>query len=103
MAPTPSLEEFQVGWICALPIEAAAAEEMLDEEFDAIQEQDKADTNIYTLGRVGNHFVAIAQLGGGLWNHRSSNRCDEYASDLFQISTYWANGGYRRRNTISQV
>ncbi|KAJ5948231.1 hypothetical protein N7466_001246 [Penicillium verhagenii] len=49
MAPTPSLEEFQVGWICALPIEAAAAEEMLDEEFDAIQEQDKADTNIYTL------------------------------------------------------
>ncbi|KAL4813887.1 hypothetical protein BDW67DRAFT_192637 [Aspergillus spinulosporus] len=59
MAP-PALEEYQIGWICALSIEAAAAQEMLDENFGAPEEQDSADTNMYTLGRVGKHFIAIA-------------------------------------------
>jgi hypothetical protein len=48
--PSPALEEYQIGWICALPIEAAAAQEMLDESFGTLEEQDNADTNIYTLG-----------------------------------------------------
>ncbi|KAL2812483.1 WD40-repeat-containing domain protein [Aspergillus granulosus] len=60
----PALEEYQIGWICALPIEAAAAEEMLDEKFGMLEEQDNADTNIYTLGRIGKHYVVIACLGG---------------------------------------
>ncbi|KAH0556092.1 hypothetical protein GP486_005974 [Trichoglossum hirsutum] len=30
--PTPRVEDYTVGWICALPIEHAAAMEMLDEE-----------------------------------------------------------------------
>ncbi|KAH8807278.1 putative wd40 protein [Xylogone sp. PMI_703] len=61
---SPSLEEYQIGWICALPIEAAAAQEMLDENFGTLEEQDNADTNIYTLGRIGKHCVVIACLGG---------------------------------------
>jgi hypothetical protein len=60
--PTP--EEYQIGWICALPVEAAAAQEMLDENFGPPEEQDNSDTNIYTLGRIGKHLVAIACLGG---------------------------------------
>jgi hypothetical protein len=28
---SPTLEEYQISWICALPIEAAAAQEMLNE------------------------------------------------------------------------
>lgn len=60
----PALEEYQIGWICALPIEAAAAQEMLDENFGPLEEQDNSDTNIYTLGRIGKHLVAIACLGG---------------------------------------
>jgi nucleoside phosphorylase len=62
--PSPALEEYQIGWICALPIEAAAAEEMLDENFETLEEQDNADTNVYTLGRIGKHYVVIACLGG---------------------------------------
>jgi nucleoside phosphorylase len=62
--PSPRLEEYQIGWICALPIEAAAAQEMLDEDFGFPEEQDSADTNIYTLGRIGKHYVVIACLGG---------------------------------------
>jgi nucleoside phosphorylase len=61
---SPALEEFQIGWICALPIEAAAAQEMLDESFGTLEEQDNADTNVYTLGRIGRHYVVIACLGG---------------------------------------
>jgi nucleoside phosphorylase len=61
---SPALEEYQIGWICALPIEAAAAQEMLDECFGTLEEQDNADTNIYTLGRMGKHYIVIACLGG---------------------------------------
>jgi nucleoside phosphorylase len=61
----PGREEFQIGWICALPIEAAAAKEMLDEDFGILEEQDAADTNSYRLGRIGKHYVVIACLPGG--------------------------------------
>ncbi|PGG95862.1 hypothetical protein GX51_08091 [Blastomyces parvus] len=60
----PKHEEYQIGWICALPIEAAAAQEMLDEKFGTLGEQDSADPNVYTLGRIGRHYIVIACLGG---------------------------------------
>lgn len=63
--PCPAREEFQIGWICAVPIEAAAAKEMLDDDFGIFEEQDAADTNSYRLGRVGKHYVVIACLPGG--------------------------------------
>ncbi|KAJ5693267.1 hypothetical protein N7462_002690 [Penicillium macrosclerotiorum] len=61
----PPQDAFQIGWICALPIEAAAAGEMLDEKFGILESQDAADSNTYTLGRVGKHYVVIACLPGG--------------------------------------
>ncbi|KAJ5148145.1 hypothetical protein N7526_001497 [Penicillium atrosanguineum] len=63
--PCPPRETFQIGWICALPIEAAAAKEMLDENFGLLDAQDLSDSNIYTLGRIGKHHVVIACLPGG--------------------------------------
>jgi hypothetical protein len=59
-----ALEEYQVGWICALPIEAAAAQEMLDEEFGTLEKQNNADTNAYRLGRIDRYYIAIACLRG---------------------------------------
>lgn len=70
--PTPEREEFQVGWICALPIEAAAAREMLDENFGILEEQDLTDTNSYTLGRIGKHYVVIACLPDGQYGTTSA-------------------------------
>ncbi|KAF4769420.1 hypothetical protein N7455_008955 [Penicillium solitum] len=52
----PPRGTFQIGWICALPIEAAAAKEMLDESFRTLEAQDPADSN---AGRVGKHYVVI--------------------------------------------
>ncbi|KAF7509335.1 hypothetical protein GJ744_008058 [Endocarpon pusillum] len=57
-------EDYTVGWVCALYIELAAAEEMLDEEHNAC-DHDVNDTNIYTLGRIGEHNVVIACLPEG--------------------------------------
>lgn len=54
-------EDYTVGWICALPIELAVAQELLDEEHDGIYNYGQ-DSNLYTLGRVGEHNVVIACL-----------------------------------------
>ena len=50
--------------MCALPVELAAAQEMLDEEHDT-PPSDAHDTNIYTCGSVGEHHVVIACLPEG--------------------------------------
>ncbi|KAG9203889.1 hypothetical protein G6514_002050 [Epicoccum nigrum] len=57
-------EDYTVGWVCALSVELAAAEELLDEEHET-PEYDARDTNIYTCGRVGEHNVVIACLPEG--------------------------------------
>jgi hypothetical protein len=53
-------EDYTVGWVCALPVELAAAQEMLDEEHPDL-ERDAADNdeNLYALGSIGGHNVAI--------------------------------------------
>ncbi|KAJ5297125.1 uncharacterized protein N7443_008018 [Penicillium atrosanguineum] len=68
----PPRNAFQIGWICALPIEAAAAIEMLDEKFGILEEQDAADSNTYMLGRIGKHYVVIACLPGGQYGTTSA-------------------------------
>ncbi|KAF2628864.1 kinesin light chain, partial [Macroventuria anomochaeta] len=57
-------EDYTVGWVCALPVELAAAQEMLDEEHDTPR-CDAHDTNLYTCGRVGEHNIVIACLPEG--------------------------------------
>jgi nucleoside phosphorylase len=59
-------DEYTVGWVCALPIELAAAQEMLDEEHHDL-ERDPADNdeNLYALGSIGGHNVAIVCLPPG--------------------------------------
>lgn len=56
--------DYTVGWVCALPIELAAAQEMLDEEHQDLV-QIGEDTNIYSLGRIGEHNVVLAGLPAG--------------------------------------
>ncbi|EEU41490.1 uncharacterized protein NECHADRAFT_53987 [Fusarium vanettenii 77-13-4] len=58
-------EDYTVGWVCALPIELAAAQEVLDEGHPDITHLNPNDTNLYTLGRIGTHNVVIACLPAG--------------------------------------
>lgn len=56
-------KEFAVGWICALSIELAAAQAMLDEEYDKRGlHTNSLDENNYTLGRIGDHNIVITCL-----------------------------------------
>ncbi|KAL1604867.1 hypothetical protein SLS60_004407 [Paraconiothyrium brasiliense] len=64
MARTLRRDDYTVGWVCALPVELAVAQEMLDEEHDTPL-YDAHDTNLYTCGRVGEHNVVIACLPEG--------------------------------------
>lgn len=64
--PHLRIEEYTVGWVCALPIELAAAKVLLDEKHSRMPHDGSNDTNSYTLGRIGNHNVVIACLPAGL-------------------------------------
>ncbi|KXH43881.1 phosphorylase superfamily protein [Colletotrichum salicis] len=64
MAKSVPANDFTVGWVCALPIEMAAAAEMMDEEFADLPSQ-PSDTNIYSFGRIGVHNVVVACLPAG--------------------------------------
>jgi nucleoside phosphorylase/Cdc6-like AAA superfamily ATPase len=57
-------EEYTVGWVCALPIELAAAREILDEKHDNL-ERDENDENLYQLGMIEGHNVVIVCLPAG--------------------------------------
>ncbi|TIA31607.1 hypothetical protein D6C78_08809 [Aureobasidium pullulans] len=57
-------EDYQVCWICPLPIERTAAEAMLDERHAPLP-NNVNDSNTYTLGRIGPHNVAITSLPAG--------------------------------------
>ncbi|RYP80768.1 hypothetical protein DL770_006088 [Monosporascus sp. CRB-9-2] len=56
-----SHDDYTVGWICALHIEMAAAEAMLDNVHDSLPKQ-LNDSNTYTVGNMGRHNIVIASL-----------------------------------------
>ncbi|KAH7111330.1 hypothetical protein B0J11DRAFT_619915 [Dendryphion nanum] len=56
--------EYTVGWVCALPIELAAAQAILDEKHEEPL-HDSFDSNLYTLGRIGSHNVVLTCLPAG--------------------------------------
>ncbi|PLB51648.1 purine and uridine phosphorylase [Aspergillus steynii IBT 23096] len=59
----PTREDYTIGWLCTLPIESAAAAEMLDEEYPPLAVL-PGDTNSYVLGGIGQHRVVMACMGG---------------------------------------
>ncbi|KAK3367661.1 hypothetical protein B0H63DRAFT_504525 [Podospora didyma] len=60
------LGKYTVGWICAVSTEYVAAQVLLDEKHKAPESVSDNDSNVYTLGKIGNHnVVVIAALPGG--------------------------------------
>ncbi|KAH8435233.1 uncharacterized protein LDX57_012863 [Aspergillus melleus] len=68
---TRSHDDYTVGWICALPLEMAAAKLMLDELHPQLS-QPHQDTNTYVLGKVANYNVAVACLPSGIYGTTSA-------------------------------
>jgi hypothetical protein len=92
-------EEYTVGWVCALPVELAAAQEMLDEEHEDLERDiDDNDENLYSLGSIAGHNVAIVCPAGRAHRQQScSGRGDADEGDV-QWNSLWADGRHRRRS-----
>ncbi|KAL2847599.1 hypothetical protein BJX68DRAFT_268002 [Aspergillus pseudodeflectus] len=63
--------DYTVAWICALPIEMAAAKLML-ETFHPRLSQPQTDHNVYTLGSISGHNIVIACLPSGVYGITSA-------------------------------
>src|SRR5467141_4062939 len=61
-----SHEDYTVAWICALPLEAAAAKAMLDNIHPQLS-QPPGDDNAYTLGGISGHNIVVACLPSGVY------------------------------------
>lgn len=61
----PAVDDYTIGWICALQEEYEAGCRMLDDEFDGPETTEINDNNTYVFGRVGAHKVVVACLPHG--------------------------------------
>ena len=59
------IESYSIGIICALSIEKAAVDAVLDEEHESL-EKAAGDDNSYTFGKIGKHNVVAACLPAGV-------------------------------------
>jgi nucleoside phosphorylase len=61
-----SRDDYTVGWICALPLEMAAAKLMLDAIHPSLPTP-STDHNTYILGNIGDHNIVVACLPAGAY------------------------------------
>ncbi|PYH64327.1 putative kinesin light chain [Aspergillus vadensis CBS 113365] len=61
-----TFDHYQIAWVCALPLEAAAASVMLDKIHRSLHPP-STDPNAYVLGELNGHFIAIACLPTGVY------------------------------------
>jgi nucleoside phosphorylase len=70
-ARTRSHDDYTVGWICALPVETAAAKLMLDKIHPPLPRL-PMDQNAYIFGSIGEHNIVIASLPTGAYGNTSA-------------------------------
>ncbi|KAN0070150.1 hypothetical protein V8E54_011731 [Elaphomyces granulatus] len=66
-----SHKDYTVAWICALPLEAAAAKAMLHKIHPQLS-QPLGDDNAYTLGEISGHDIVMACLPSGVYGVASA-------------------------------
>ncbi|OAP56959.1 hypothetical protein AYL99_09071 [Fonsecaea erecta] len=64
-------EDYAIGIICALAVEKAAFQAMLDDVHDPLPTVE-GDENSYTFGRIGAHNVVVACLPAGMMGNNSA-------------------------------
>ena len=70
----PSIEDYTIGWICALQEEYEAGCQMLDAEFDGPETSEINDNNTYVFGCVSGHNVVIGCLPDGRYGTSPATR-----------------------------
>lgn len=82
--PYRTPQSYSVGIICALAIEKAAIEALLDEEHPSLPKV-LGDENEYTFGKIGYHNVIVACLPAGLTGKASAAVVAKDMSRSFQL------------------
>jgi nucleoside phosphorylase len=65
-------DDYTVAWICALPLEMAAASVMLDKTHNLLPKT-STDPNAYVLGELNGHYIVIACLPDGIYGTISAS------------------------------
>ncbi|KAM0468738.1 hypothetical protein ACHAP7_010625 [Fusarium lateritium] len=68
----PCMEDYTIGWICALQEEYHAACRMLDDEFEGPETSNVNDDNTYMFGSIREHKVVIGCLPNGQYGISSA-------------------------------
>lgn len=63
----PRVEEYTLGWICALQEEFDCACRMLDDEYEGPETSELNDNNTYVFGSIGGHYLIIGCLPAGVY------------------------------------
>ncbi|KAL3484637.1 nucleoside phosphorylase domain-containing protein [Aspergillus germanicus] len=78
----PTHFDYRIGWICALPLELAVAEAIVDDLQDPLPNRVE-DQNTYVLGRIGNQNIVIACLPAGVYGTTSVTSAALYMKTSF--------------------
>ncbi|KAF3929563.1 hypothetical protein ABW19_dt0206190 [Dactylella cylindrospora] len=81
------VEDYKIGWICALPVEFAAAVAMLDERHPELQ-HDEFDTNTYQFGAIEHVNVIITALPSGVYGTVSAAKVATHLQRSFPELKY---------------
>ncbi|KAL4781230.1 violaceus kinesin [Aspergillus varians] len=74
---------YTVAWICALPLELAAAKVFLDQVHPRLT-QPESDHNVYTLGSISGHNVVVACLPAGVYGTTSATAAVSHLMSTYQ-------------------
>ncbi|CAI7613920.1 unnamed protein product [Penicillium pancosmium] len=69
--PVKTYDDYKIAWICALPVEAAAAIAMLDTTHPSLLPS-VSDRNTYTLGEIGSQNIVVVCLPSGVYGTTSA-------------------------------
>ncbi|KAE8324453.1 nucleoside phosphorylase domain-containing protein [Aspergillus sergii] len=78
--------DYKVGWVCALPLELAAATSMLDTAHGLPVDfhwQPRYDHNQYSFGQIGTHNVVLAVLPAGTYGTTQSAIATKLMTNAF--------------------
>jgi nucleoside phosphorylase len=88
MSRRPAREEYTVGWVCALPIELAAALEMMDKDPGPCERYDN-DENLYYLGSIEGHIVVVVCLPVGRIGNNPAAAVAAQTKATFKGIRFW--------------
>jgi nucleoside phosphorylase/tetratricopeptide (TPR) repeat protein len=100
---TLELDDYTIAWVCALPLEAAAARAMLEKIHSPPQQI--TDPNAYEFGELNGHHIVIAYLPNGAYGTVSaaavvSRMCLTFPRLQFGLMVGIGGGVPSKRNNI---